>query len=327
MVDFSNFNSLVDVALYFDTVEKCKETIAQARWKDGNVVCPYCGQQHCHRRRDGRYVCKNCNHNFSEMVGTIFENTKVSLVKWFMAMYLISSHKKGISSHQLHRDLHITQKTAWYMLQKIRSLYSQDDSVALEGEVECDEMYLGGRAKNKHKNKRVKHTQGKSLLTKEAIFGMAERTGRTAAFHVKDTKAETLRAYIGQFVADNACIFTDESKCYYGLKEHGFNHQFVNHSAGEFANKEVTTNSIEGFWAHFKRMVFGTYHFVSSKYLQRYIDEAVYRWNTRKFDEQDRFTYMFEMALSVFDYHQVKMDFDNSEKISIFAVAELKGTP
>lgn len=295
------------MALYFDTQEKCKETIAQARWANGDVICPYCGQHHCHRRRDGRYVCRNCNHNFSETVGTIFENTKVSLVKWFMAMYLISSHKKGVSSHQLHRDLHITQKTAWYMLHKIRSLYEQDDSISLKGEVECDEMYLGGRSKNKHKNKRIPHTQGKSLLTKSAIFGMSEKIGRTAAFHVKDTKMETLRTYIGQFVDDNAIIFTDESKCYSWLKDYGYEHQFINHSEGEFACEGVTTNTIEGFWGHFKRMIFGTYHFVSPKYLQRYVDEAVYRWNTRKYDTEDRFKEMFALSIGVFRYSAVKI--------------------
>ena len=124
---------------------------------------------------------------------------------------------------------------------------------------------------------------------------------------VPDTKAETLRAYIGQFVADNATIFTDESSCYAGLKEHGYTHQHINHSEAEFVNGSVTTNTIEGFWGHFKRMVFGTYHFVSPKYLQRYIDEAVYRWNTRKVEEQDRFSYMFKLSIGVFDYKAVRM--------------------
>lgn len=120
MIDFAHFNSLIDIALYFDTPIKCKKAIAQSRWADGDVVCPYCGQHHCHTRKDGKYICSHCHCTFTVTVGTIFENTKISLFKWFMAMYLISSHKKGVSSAQLARDIHVTQKTAWFILHKFR---------------------------------------------------------------------------------------------------------------------------------------------------------------------------------------------------------------
>lgn len=138
MIDFSRFNSLVDIVLYFDTQNKCKKAIAESRWSDGIAKCPYCGESHSYKRGDGRYICKKCNCSFSALVGTIFENTKISLVKWFMAMYLISSHRKGISSHQLSRDLHVTQKTAWFMLHKIRTLFTQNDTEYLDGDVELD---------------------------------------------------------------------------------------------------------------------------------------------------------------------------------------------
>jgi len=307
MINFTHFDSLIDIALNFDSPKKCKAAIAQVRWTDGDIVCPYCGKHHCYTCKDGRYRCPECERSFNVTVGTIFENTKISLTKWFMAMYLISSHKKGISSHQLSRDIHVTQKTAWFILHKIRTLYSQNDTIALEGEVECDEMYLGGREKNKHQSKKTEGTQGKSLKTKAAIFGMSERTGRTAAFVVADTKAETLRQYISQFVADNATIFTDESNCYKGLEKAGYNHQYINHAELQFVDGKVTTNTIEGFWGHFKRMIFGTYHFVSKGYLQPYIDEAVYRWNTRKMKETDRFSYMFEKAIGKVQYKDVKI--------------------
>ena len=127
MIDFSKFKSLISLVNYFNTNEKCKQAIIESRWGVGaeqDIVCPYCGQHNCHRRKDGRFCCSHCKSNFSCLVGTIFENTKVSLQKWFMAMYLVSSHKKGVSSHQLGRDIEVCQKTAWFMLQKIRTLYS-----------------------------------------------------------------------------------------------------------------------------------------------------------------------------------------------------------
>lgn len=307
MIDFSKFDSLVDIALTFDTPAKCKAAIIQSRWADGDVVCPYCGHHHCHRRKDGRFVCSACNHNFSETVGTIFENTKISLTKWFMAMYLISSHKKGISSHQLGRDIHVTQKTAWFILHKVRTLYHQYDTPALEGEVEMDEMYLGGREFNKHESKRTEGTRGRSTKTKTPIFGMVERKGRVRALKVENTQAKTLMPIIKQFVADSAHVFTDELPAYNGLASEGYVHEIICHSLKEYSKGGVCTNAIEGFWGHFKRVVFGTYHFVSKAYLQRYIDEAVYRYNTRKADESARFYYMFRMALGKCSYDDVKM--------------------
>ncbi len=307
MIDFSRFNSLVDIALYFDTPAKCKAALAQARWSDGDIVCPYCGAHHCHKRKDGRFVCSHCNHNFSETVGTIFENTKISLVKWFMAMYLLSSHKKGVSSCQLMRDIHVTQKTAWFMLQKLRILYTQSDERALDGIVECDELYLGGREKNKHESKKTEGTQGRSTKTKTPIFGMAERKGDAKAFVVENTKAATLRTYIEQFISDNAVIMTDESQSYEWLDGEGYSHYAVKHGDGQYAEGLLSTNVIEGFWAQFKRMVFGTYHYVSKKYLQRYVDEAVYRWNTRDWTVGNRFSDMFRKSVGVLRYKDVRM--------------------
>lgn len=149
MIDFSNFDNLLSLTDYFNDNEKCKDAIAESRWADGDVVCPYCGEHHCKKSKNGRFHCKKCNHNFSCTVGTIFENTKLPLRKWFMAMYLISSHKKGISSHQLSRDIEVTQKTAWYMLQKIRLLFPQTDETPMNGTVECDEIYIGGTHVNR----------------------------------------------------------------------------------------------------------------------------------------------------------------------------------
>lgn len=307
MIDLSKYTSLFDIAINFDTPDKCKDAIAHSRWTDGDIICPYCGRHHCHKRKDGRYICSGCRKPFSVTVGTIFENTKVSLVKWFMAMYLISSHKKGVSSAQLAMDVRVTQKTAWFMLQKLRHLYPQDDDNALDGIVECDELYLGGREKNKHKSRKTEGTQGRSTKTKTPIFGMTERCGEARAFVVEDTKAKTLKPYIVQFVSDNAVILTDESQSYEWLDAEEYTHYAVSHGREEYANGVLSTNAVEGFWGHFKRMVFGTYHFVSKGYLQRYVDEAVYRWNTRKWTAGERFADMFMKSVRILRYCDVKV--------------------
>ena len=304
-INFTRFNSLIQIADYFSSEEICKAAIAQQRWGDGEAVCPYCGCSHTYMTAEGRYICKECASHFSVLVGTIFENTKISLRKWFMAMYLISSHKKGISSCQLARDINVTQKTAWFILHKIRGLYGQSDATVLDGEVEMDEMYLGGRETNKHESKRTEGTQGRSTKTKTPIFGMIERDGSVVAMKVGDTKGATLLPIVGQFVADTARVYTDEYIAYNALDKK-YCRQFVNHKQREFVRaNDIHTNSIEGFWAHFKRVVFGTYHMVTKDYLQRYIDEQVYRWNTRDEKASFRFSDMFSKACKKFDYNDV----------------------
>ena len=305
-IDFSNFDRLFSVTDYFSTDEICKQVIVQARWADGDAVCPYCGAHHCNIRKDSRYICKKCNNKFSVLVGTIFENTKISLRKWFIAMYLISSHKKGISSHQLARDIKTTQKTAWYILHKVRTLFVQD-TMCLGNVVECDEAYIGGREKNKHESKRTEGTQGRSTKTKAPIFGMIERGGKVVARKVQNTQSNTLSPIIRQFVKEGSRIFTDEYIGYASLRNSEYSHAVVHHNAKEFVVGDAHTNSIEGFWGQLKRSIFGIYHFVSAKYLQRYVDEAVFRYNTRKMSEGERFAMMFNRSIGVVRYEQVRM--------------------
>jgi len=305
MFDFRHFKSLKAVMNYFNNEDICKQAFAEYRWGD-DVVCPHCGQHHCSKRKDGRYRCNKCKYNFSCTTGTIFHNTKVSLQCWFMAMYLVSSHKKGVSSLQIMRDCEVTQKTAWFMLHKIRSLFAQTDSTALNGTVEMDEMYLGGRETNKHESKRTEGTQGRSTKTKTPIFGMVARGGNVVAMKVSDTKGATLMPIVSQFVENGSTTYTDEANIYHQLTGNGYNHQYVNHSQREYVRaKDIHTNGIEGFWAHFKRVIFSTYHCVSKDYLQRYIDEQVYRWNTREMSISERYSDMFSRAAGVFDYTDV----------------------
>ena len=310
MIDFSQFDSLISMTMYFNNEDTCKQAIIETRWGVGDnqdVVCPYCGEHHCVTRKDGRFRCNHCKRNFSCKVGTIFEDSNLSLVKWFIAMYLISSHKKGISSCQLARDIQVTQKTAWFILHKVRGLYGQSDETVLGGTVEMDEMYLGGRETNKHQSKKTEGTQGRSTKTKTPIFGMIDREkGTVVAMKVEDTKGATLMPIVSQFVEEGATTYTDEASIYNKLTENGYDHLFVNHGKREFVRcKDIHTNGIEGFWAHFKRVVFGTYHCVSKDYLPRYIDEQAYRWNTREEKSSFRFHDMFVKAVKHFDYSDV----------------------
>lgn len=305
MISFAQFNSIISVINYFNDEQVCKQALAEARWGD-DVVCPHCGKHHCTKRKDGRYRCNQCKHNFSCTAGTIFENTKLPLQKWFIAMYLLSAHKKGVSSLQIARDCEVSPKSAWYMLQKIRTLFAQSDSVSLEGEVEMDEMYLGGRETNKHESKKTPNNQGRSTKTKTPIFGMLERDGSVVAMKVGDTKGATLMPIVSQFVGEGAVTYTDEASIYNNLTKNGYKHEFVNHGKREYVRaNDIHTNGIEGFWAHFKRVVFSTYHCVSKDYLQRYIDEQVYRWNTRDMKTCKRFADMFSRSVKHCDYTDV----------------------
>lgn len=197
------------------------------------------------------------------------------------------------------------------MLQKVRLLYPQSDANAFGGTVECDEVYIGGKEKWKHKSMRTPNTQGRSTKTKTPVFGVMERSTfenekgelepitYVHAFVVKNTNRATLQPIIQQFVADGSRVITDELSAYNELAELGYTHAVVAHGAEEYANGDVFTNSIEGFWSHFRRMITRCYHDVSDEHLQSYIDESVYRWNTRKMSESERFAHMFSKSIGL----------------------------
>lgn len=291
-LSFSHFHSLVELVTYFKSDQDCREFLTRSRWGD-DVVCPYCGMHHCKAGYRGRFVCPMCKNKFSCTVGTIFENTKVGLRKWFIAMYLISSHKKGISSNQLAKDIKVTQKTAWYMLHKIRTLFYQDVKV-LDGDIEIDEVYIGGKEFLKHKSKKVGGTQGRSVKTKTPIFGMLVRgkTSKVYAWKVPQTDRKTVLPIVAHICKPGTHLYTDESPTYYTLSTMGYDHKVVNHNVSQYVNGNIYTNSIEGFWGHLKRMVMGIYHKVSKEHIQVYIDEAVWRWNNRDRTEGQRFSDM-----------------------------------
>ncbi len=197
------------------------------------------------------------------------------------------------------------------MLHKIRALFPQSDAEGFDGTVECDEVYIGGREKWKHKSMRTPHTQGRSTKTKTPVFGMAKRDvfinakgeeepmSYVHAFVVENTNKDTLLPIIGQFVVDGSRVITDELNSYNGLSELGYTHEVVCHGSDEYVKDDIFTNGIEGFWSHFRRMITGCYHDVSDEHLQSYIDEAVYRWNTRKASQTERFIDMFNKSIGI----------------------------
>lgn len=240
---------------------------------------------------------------------------------WLCTLYLPT---RRVSLVQLATDIAVTQKTAWFILHKVRTLYAQHNVIGLYGHVECDEMYLGGRETNKHESKKTAKTQGRSIKVKQPIFGMAmvwktddvntetgeikEKTHTLVNVRkVANAKAETLIPIIEKYVAEGSLIVTDELNAYNSIDATKYTHAIVRHGAKEYVVGGNSTNGIEGFWGHFKRMVFGTYHFVSKRYLQRYIDEAVYRYNTKELTASDRFVDMFCASIDKVQYKDVRI--------------------
>lgn len=284
VVNFTNLTQLFDT---FKDEETCKKYLEKQRWGD-TPACPFCGSLKVYRTTRG-FKCgeKQCYKKFSVTVGTIFENSKVNLRTWFAAMYLIASHKKGISSLQLHRDLGITQKTAWFILHRIREALREKNSPLLNDVVEIDETFVGGKNKNRHAHKKVKNSQGRSVKDKTAVVGLMHRSGKVRSFVVKDTSSATIHGIIEREVQPGSICITDEWVSYRGLKD--YLHVPVNHSEGEYVRGPFHTNSLEGYWSLVKRAIFGIYHSVTEKHMQRYFFEFDYRYNSRKVADNERF--------------------------------------
>lgn len=307
MVQLQKFTNLISLFEYFKDEQICRDYLEKIRW-DGNLKCAFsdCDSERICKFTNGKvYKCSKCKRQFSVRVGTIFEDSKIPLKKWFAAIYLITSHKKGISSLQLHRDLGVTQKTAWYLLHRVRtSLGLNVGTEKLSGVCEADETFIGGNEKNKHDHKKTVGTQGRSVKTKIAVAGIVERGGELRAKVVPNTKGYHLKPFVYNNLEFGSRLCTDEWLGYKGLG-HSFKHNVVKHKENQYVNGDVYTNTLEGFWSLFKRGFVGIYHQMSDKHLQLYIDEFVFRYNTRNFSEADRFDIMLNNIGTHLTYNQL----------------------
>jgi transposase-like protein len=286
--------SLVDAIRYFSDPDICLGFMAHLRWPDGKVTCPTCGSE------DVRFIstrrlweCKNKHprKQFSIKVGTIFEDSPIGLDKWLAAIWLIANDKNGVSSYELHRAINVTQKTAWFMLHRIRMAMRDENFDPLSGEVEVDETYVGGKSEFMHKERRARKITSTGPKGKTAVMGLLERHGRNGNSYVRakvvsSTRRRVLTGEIRRNVEAGSEVFTDNHPSYYGLNE--FAHQAIDH-AECYVRGKVHTNGLENFWSLLKRAIRGTYVNVEPFHLVRYVDEQVFRYNTRSDVDGGRF--------------------------------------
>ena len=276
--------TLIELTQRFANNEIAENWFKEHRWPEG-PYCPYCGStkvQSNIKHKTMTHRCRNCEDRkmFSLRTGTIMESSKLSYQVWAIAIYLLTTNLKGVSSLKLHRDLGVTQKTAWHLAHRLRKSF-EARGMKFTGTVEVDETYVGGLEKNKHNDKKLK--SGRGAVGKTAVIGVKERESKKVKAEViGNTKRNTLHGFIGENVKEGSSVYTDDFRSYEKLE--GYKHDTVKHSIGEYVDEQIHINGMESFWSMLKRAHKGTYHKMSKKHLDRYVQEFAGRHNIRERD-------------------------------------------
>ncbi len=281
--------TLQEAVSYFANGDTAFEFMVSLRWPRG-VVCPRCGASDVHFIKSRKlWECKHCKEKkqFSVKVGTIFEDSPIPLSKWLCAVWMIANDKNGVSSYEVHRALGVTQKTAWFMMHRIRLAMQSNSFEKLQGEVEADETYIGGKVRNMHVNRQRKNGRGTGGMGKAIVMGLLERKGRVVARVLQNNKRVSLHKIVHEYVLKGSSIMTDALRSYNGLSEH-YNHEAIDHAVS-YVRGRCHTNGLENFWSLLKRSIKGTYISVEPFHLFRYLDEQMFRFNERKDDDGGRF--------------------------------------
>ena len=281
--------TLQEAILYFKNPANCRTYLVARRWPNG-VTCPRCGSQNVlFLEKYNRWHCREGHDapQFTLKTGTVMEDSPIGLDKWLTAMWQIVNCKNGISSMEVHRAIGVTQKTAWFMDHRIRFALGMGPDAKLGGEVEVDETYIGGKARNMHKEKRERKITGTGGRDKECVMGMIERGGKVRTLHIATNKKRDIQKAVREHIEAGSAIFSDALKSYNGLQDE-YQHAVIDHAV-EYANGNVHTNTMENFWSLLKRGLHGTYISVEPFHLFRYLDEQTFRFNNRKMTDAERF--------------------------------------